>query len=397
MSDLTVNLCGVALKNPLILASGPLSWGAAGVQAAFSAGAAAVVTKTIRPQAVTNPVPHIAAAGRGCLLNTEGWSDLAAERWIERELPALAGRDGVLIASTGHTPAEVEELAAPLAEAGADLLELVSYRAEDAAPMVAAAKRGVTIPVLIKVSANWPDMLAVVDACLGAGADGVTAVDSLGPALRVDVETGRPVLSAFAWLSGQAILPVALRAVAQICLRHDVPVVGTGGVSRAPEVMEMVMAGATAVGVHSAPLLQGLSWFSKTLSRLERWLDEHSVLSSSRDEILMVRQAHHGGLSGEDILRQAQDAFPSSSKDAFPSLADLRGMALPHLREPPSHAPLDFVFDAESCNACQRCVTVCAYAARHLLPGLRMSLDEAACRSCGLCATVCPTGALRAR
>jgi len=359
MSDLTVNLCGVALKNPLILASGPLSWGAAGVRAAFAAGAAAVVTKTIRPQAVVNPVPHIAATGRGGLLNTEGWSDLAAERWIERELPALAGRDGVLIASTGHTPAEVEELAAPLAEAGADMLELVSYRAEDAAPMVAVAKRAVTIPVLIKVSANWPDMLEVVDACLRAGADGVTAIDSLGPALRVDVETGRPVLGAFAWLSGQAILPVALRAVAEICLRHDVPVVGTGGVSRTPEVVEMVMAGATAVGVHSAPLLQGLGWFGKTLSRLERWLDEHEI----------------------------------------PRLADLRGIALPYLREPADHAPLDFVFDAESCNECQRCVTVCAYEARRLLPGvrIRMSLDEAACRSCGLCATVCPTGALRVR
>jgi len=405
MSDLTVNLCGVALKNPLILASGPLSWGAAGIRAAFAAGAAAVVTKTIRPQVVANPVPHIAAVGRGGLLNTEGWSDLAAERWIERELPALARRDGVLIASTGHTPAEVEELAAPLAEAGADMLELVSYRAGDAAPMVAAAKRAVNVPVLIKVSANWSDMLEVVDACLRAGADGVTAVDSLGPALRVDVETGRPVLGAFAWLSGQAILPVALRAVAEICLRHDVPVVGTGGVSRAPEVMEMVMAGATAVGVHSAPLLQGLGWFGKTLSRLERWLDEHSVL--------MVRQAHHGGLSKDavqsspkdsilsspkdSILSLSKDSILSLSKDVVPRLADLRGVALPHLREPASHAPLDFVFDAESCNACQRCVTVCAYEARHLLPGLRMSLDETACRSCGLCATVCPTGALRVR
>ncbi len=357
MVDLSTDLCGMRLRNPLILASGPLSWNADAIRMAFEAGAAAVVTKTIRPQATVNPVPHIAAAGRGSLLNTEGWSDLSAEQWIEQELPSLADRDGVLIASTGHTPAEVEQLAGPLAEAGADMLELVSYRAEDAAPMVAAAKRAVSVPVLIKVSANWPDLVEVVDGCLQAGADGVTAIDSIGPALRVDVETGRPLLGSLAWLSGPGILPVALRAVAQICLHHDVPVVGTGGVGRAEDALEMVMAGATAVGVHTAPLLQGLEWFGRTLARLERWLENH-------------------GCAGLD---------------------ELRGLALPHLQEPASHTPLAFAFDAEACTQCGRCVTVCAYAARHLTPQGEMLLDDALCRSCGLCATVCSTGALRSR
>ena len=355
MSDLTVTLCGLELKNPLVLASGPLSWNAAGIRAAFDAGAAAVVTKTIRPQATVNPKPHIASMGRGSLLNTEGWSDLPAAQWIEQELPALAGRNGMLIASLGHTPAEVKQLAAPLAKAGADALELVSYRAEDAAPMVAAAKQVISVPVLVKVSANWPNLLEAVEACLQAGADGVTAIDSIGPTLRVDVETGRPLLDAFAWLSGAAILPVALRAVAEICLHHDAPVVGTGGVGRAGDVVEMVMSGATAVGVHTAPLLQGLDWFGKTLVRLDRWLDEHG----------------------------------------HARLADLRGLALPHLREPASRAPLSFAFDAETCTHCGRCVTACAYVARHLTPEGEMLLDETACRSCGLCASVCPTGALR--
>lgn len=355
MADLTVTLCGLKLQNPLVLASGPLSWNAVGIRVAFAAGAAAVVTKTIRPEASVNPTPHIAAAGRGSLLNTEGWSDLPAKQWIEQELPALAGRSGVLIASVGHTPAEVKQLAGLLAEAGADALELVSYRAEDGAPMVAAAKRAVSVPVLIKVSANWPNLLETVEVCLRAGADGITAIDSIGPTLRVDVETGRPLMGSFAWLSGAAILPIALRAVAAICLRHDAPVVGTGGVGRAGDVVEMVMAGATAVGVHTAPLLQGLDWFGKTLARLERWLDEHG----------------------------------------HARLADLRGLALPHLREPASHVPLSFAFDAETCTQCGRCVTVCAYDARQLTPEGEMLLDEGLCRSCGLCTSVCPTGALR--
>jgi len=355
MTDLTVTLCGIPLRNPLILASGPLAWSAKGIRAAFDAGAAAVVTKTIRPQATVNPVPHIASVGRGTLLNTEGWSDLPAEQWIEQEIPSLADRDEVLIASVGHTPAEVAQLAGPLAEAGADMLEVVSYRAEDAAPMVAAAKRAVTIPVLVKVSANWPDLLEVVESCLRAGADGITAIDSIGPALRVDVETGRPVLGSFAWLSGAAIRPIALLVVAEIGLRHEVPVVGTGGVGRAEDVVEMVMTGATAVGVHTAPLLEGLTWFGKTLAGLERWLETHG----------------------------------------HARLADLRGLALPHLREPTSRAPLTFTFDAATCTRCGRCVTACAYGARRLSADGQMALDAALCRLCGLCASVCPTGALR--
>jgi dihydroorotate dehydrogenase (fumarate) len=355
MADLSVTLCGLELKNPLVLASGPLSWGAKGVRAAFASGAAAVVTKTIRPQATANPVPHIAAVGHGSLLNTEGWSDLPAERWIEQELPSLAERDGVLIASTGHTPADVEQLAGPLARAGADMLELVSYRAQDAAPMVATAKRAVAIPVLIKISASWPDLVAVVEGCLRAGADGVTAIDSIGPALRVDVETGKPVLGSFAWLSGETVRPIALRAVAETCLRHNVPVVGTGGVNQAEHVVEMIMAGATAVGVHTAPLLEGLCWFSKTLSRIDRWLQDRG----------------------------------------HACLADLRGLALPHLEEPASPGRLAFAFDWDTCTQCGRCVTVCAYAARDLTPTGEMLLNRGLCRSCGLCVSVCPTGALR--
>jgi len=355
MADLSVDLCGLSLPNPFVLASGPLTWNAEAIQAAFAAGAAAVVTKTIRPQATVNPVPHIADAGRGSLLNTEGWSDFSAEEWLRRELPALRRRQGgVLIASLGHTPEEVAELAGPVAETGPDLLELVSYRAEDAAPMVAVAREKASLPVLIKVSANWPDLLDVVAACLRAGADGVTAIDSIGPTLRIDVETGEPLLGSFAWLSGRAILPISLRVVAQICQGHGVPVVGTGGVGQAEDAVEMVMAGATAVGVHSLPLLQGLGWFEKTLARLDRWLEARG---HSR-------------------------------------LADLRGLALPHLQEPVPHMPLAFSFDKETCTRCGRCVTVCAYGARELTAGGEMLLDEEICRSCGLCVTVCAPGAL---
>jgi dihydroorotate dehydrogenase (fumarate) len=119
----------------------------------------------------------------------------------------------------------------------------------------------------------------------------------------------------------------------------------------------MMMAGATAVGVHTAPLLQGLEWFGKMLDRLERWMEQHR----------------------------------------YASLQELCGLALPHLQRSVPPVALDFSFDAELCTECGRCVTVCAYRARHLTPEVEMILEKERCRSCGLCVTVCPTDALRFR
>ena len=141
MADISVELFGRKLANPLILSSGPLTYGAEGIRLALEAGAAGAVTKTITLSPAVNPTPHIARAhAPGSLLNTEKWADLSAEQWIERELPALRERQGVVIASIGHVEPNVRALAAPLVRAGADMLEVVSYRSQDMAAMVRTAK-----------------------------------------------------------------------------------------------------------------------------------------------------------------------------------------------------------------------------------------------------------------
>ena len=209
---------------------------------------------------------------------------------------------------------------------------------------------------MAKVSANWANLTETVEACLQAGADGITAIDSLGPGLAIDIEAQRPLLEGpwgFAWLSGTAIKPIALRAVAEIALRWDVPILGVGGIDKAHDVVEMVMVGASAVQAHTAPLLGGLAWFGKVLKRLDSWLDEHGIAS----------------------------------------IHEIRRTALPSLRDAQDPRPLEFTFDADACTECQRCVIVCAYRAR-ALEGKQMSLNRALCRSCGLCASVCPTRAL---
>lgn len=356
MAELTTRLCGLTLPHPFVLASGPLSYGAEGIRAAFAAGAAAVVTKTIGLQAAVNPTPHIWMGARSSLLNTEKWSDLPPEQWLERELPALRERDGVLICSVGNAPADVAALAGPLAAAGADLLEVVSYSAVDTAPMVELAVKRGGVPVLAKVSANWPDMLEVVAGCVAAGAAGITAIDSIGPVLQIDLETGRPIVAGgqgHAWLSGAAIKPLAVRAVADIRLRHDIPVVATGGVMNARDAAEMLMVGATAVAAHTSPLLQGLTWFRRAQADLNRYLDERG----------------------------------------YDSLAEIRGRSLPFLGGDEPTGRLHFGFGVEMCNECRLCVRLCPYAARELSER-HMRLDTARCRSCGLCVSVCASGAL---
>ncbi len=356
MASLGARLCGREMDSPLVLASGPLSYGAEAISLAFAAGASAVVTKTIGLHAAVNPTPHIWRAERGSLLNTEKWSDLPPEQWLSCELPALRGHPGLLIVSIGNSVADVEGLTTPLTEAGADLVEVVSYSGDDAAPMVTAAVARTSLPVLVKVSSNWPNLLDVVGACVLAGAAGVTAIDSIGPALRIDVETARPVLESpfgHAWLSGPAIKPLAVRAVADIKRAYGVPVVAVGGVSRGTDVAEMLMAGADAVSAHTAPLLMGLGWFQKTRTELAAFMDAHG----------------------------------------YASLPDLQGVALPHLTDGESSARLGFAFDPAVCTECMLCVRLCPYGARNLKARV-MTLDDGRCRSCGLCASVCAAGAL---
>jgi len=359
VADLQARIAGVVFRNPLIISSGPLTFNAEAILKAWRQGASGAVTKTITLHPAVNPTPHIARADAvGNLLNSEKWSDLPAEQWLHEEIPALRDAGGgVIIASVGHTAADVQVLAAPLAEAGAHMLEVVSYQSADMAPAVRVAKASAGVPVFAKVSANWPDLLETVEACLRAGADGITAIDSIGPALAIDIETRRPRLAGpwgFGWLSGAAIKPIAIRVVAEIALRWDVPILGVGGIAKAEDIVEMVMAGATAVQAHTAPLLHGPGWIGKTLKRLDEWLESHGIAS----------------------------------------LSELRGAALPYLSAGEDSRPMEFAYNPETCTECGRCVAVCAYGALGV-DDKRMMRDPTLCRSCGLCASVCPTGALR--
>lgn len=372
MANLETRLFGVTMPSPFILASGPLSYDATGLWEAYKAGAGGVVTKTLRLEAAINPTPHMVVPRssnlRATLFNTEKWADLTWERWVQVELPAMRGHPGILIASIGHTPVEGEVIAGPVAATGVvDAIECVAYTKATIVDLVRRVReQAPKMPILAKLTFNWGDELyPAAEAVLKAGANGFTAIDSIGPTLQIDIETGQPTIGGVgnkAWMSGAAIRPVAQAVVAELATRFPgVPIVGTGGVIQAEDAVEMTMVGASAIGVCTAPLLRGLEWFSKTAEKLSAWLDAHG----------------------------------------YASLSAVRGMALPNLHQVEDTAPLTFEFEPLKCTKCDLCVVLCPYDARQMgggdkpkSPTLTQILDEDRCRYCGLCVEVCKPGAL---
>ena len=360
MVNLETTLFDYTLPSPLILASGPRSYSAQGIHAAFDAGAGGVVTKTLCLKPAVNPAPHISRPRsrglRNSLLNCEKWADLSWEQWVNVELPALKEHPGVLIVSIGHSSVDAETICPPVLATGAvNIIECVAYRWEDLPPLVRSVRQLTDLPILAKLSFNWGEALTfTAAAAFGAGASGFTAIDSIGPTLAIDIETGYPLLAGLngnGWISGEALKPIALAVVADLVKHYEIPVVATGGVINGEDVIEMTMVGAQAVGVCTAPLLQGLSWFKKCDMQTERWLEKHQLMS----------------------------------------LDEIRGLALRFLPYEDRKIQLEFHFNPQQCTLCELCEKVCPYNAREVIPpdeedgNVQLKWSGKQCRHCGLC------------
>ncbi|RKX81266.1 MAG: dihydroorotate dehydrogenase [Spirochaetes bacterium] len=333
-----------------------MSYGAKGLIRAHKAGAGAVVTKTIRDNPAVNPFPHMAVAGKDSMINAEEWSDIPGSAWVDKEIPEAKKAGVVVIASVGHTPVEVINWVGKVDKAGADIIELVSYERETILPMLAKAKELTNKPVLVKISPNWINSVGIALEALEAGADGITAIDSIGPVLRIDIKSGKPLVGGghgFGWLTGSAIKPIALRYVAEISSSTDKPVIGLGGVTKAEDAVEMLMAGAQAVGICTAPIVKGVEYIDKLNDKLEKLI----------------------------------------TKLGYENSSELTGLSHKYLNPDANNKKFDFIYNSETCTECMACVKACSYEAR-ALENKVMLLDTDLCRYCGLCFSVCPNGSL---
>lgn len=267
MLDLSVELAGVRLKNPIVVASGTFGFGREYSQFYDLSELGGICAKGLTLyRREGNPAPRIAETPIG-ILNSVGLQNPGVDAFIAEELPFLRQYDLKVIANiSGNTPEEYGIMCEKLADAGVDLIEVniscpnvkaggLAYgtKPELAAEVTQVAKAHAgNVPVMVKLSPNVTDITEIARAVEGAGADAVSLINTLR-GMRIDINTGRPVLKMnTGGLSGPAVLPVAVRMVWEVANAVKVPILGMGGVSKGSDAAQMMMAGASAVAVGTA-------------------------------------------------------------------------------------------------------------------------------------------------
>lgn len=305
MVNTAVTLCGLPLENPIIPASGTFGYGYefAQIYDINCLGTFSFKGTTLTPR-YGNPTPRIAEYAGG-LLNAVGLQNPGVEAVIREELPRLREvfHKPVMANVSGFSIEEYAQVCRQLdSEEQVGWLEVniscpnvhgggAAFGADPrTAAAVTRAVRDVTKkPVIMKLSPAAADIAAVARACQEAGADGVSLINTL-PGMRIDLKRRRPLLAnGTGGMSGPGIFPLAVRMVYQVYEAVDIPIVGMGGVSTAEDVLELMLAGATAVGVGAANLVEPCAC-RKIIQDLPAAMERYGIQQLTD----IIGGAHHG-------------------------------------------------------------------------------------------------------
>ncbi|WP_297289642.1 dihydroorotate dehydrogenase [uncultured Flavonifractor sp.] len=264
--DLSVDLVGVKLKNPVVVASGTFGFGREYGQFYNLNELGGICCKGLTlHRREGNPPPRIAETPMG-ILNSVGLQNPGVDAFIQHELPELKKHDLAIIANiSGNTPEEYGIMCEKLSAAGVDMIEVniscpnvkaggLAYgtKPELAAEVTKMAKSHSTVPVMVKLSPNVTDITEIARAVADAGADALSLINTLR-GMRIDINTRRPILKMnTGGLSGPAVLPVAVRMVWEVACAVDLPILGMGGVAKGEDAAQLMLAGASAVAVGTA-------------------------------------------------------------------------------------------------------------------------------------------------
>ena len=292
VKDLSVGLCGLPLKNPVIPASGTFGFGLELADEMDLNVLGGISLKgTTREARYGNPTPRIAECPGG-MINSVGLQNPGIDVLVNEKVPSLRKvYDGCIIANiSGFSLDEYRECCARADTCGGiDLIEVniscpnvhnggmaFGTSAGSAAEVTRTVKAVCQKPVFIKLSPNVTDIVSIARACEDAGADGLTLVNTfLG--MRIDIHRRKPVIAnKMGGFSGRAVFPVALRMVYQVAHACRIPVMGCGGVASAADVIEMMMAGATAVQVGAENLRNPLAC-PEIIEELPALMDELNI------------------------------------------------------------------------------------------------------------------------
>ncbi len=289
--DLTVNLAGMQLRNPVMTASGTFGYGEEFAEHVDLQRIGAFVTKGLSLKArAGNPTPRIVETPGG-MLNAIGLQNVGIDAFIEKKVPFLRTVDTPAVANFfGDSVDEYAEMACRLNE----IPEIAALEMniscpnvkhggivfgtdpECAASVVAACRAATNKPLIVKLSPNVTDVVTMAKACVDAGADSLSLINTL-IGMAIDLKKRRPVLAnVTGGFSGPAIKPVALRMVWQVARAVKVPVIGIGGIMNATDALEFILAGASAVQVGTASFINPGA--AQTIAEeMEAWLVANGV------------------------------------------------------------------------------------------------------------------------
>jgi len=380
MVNISVDFAGVHLENPIILSSGGPGWDGEHLKRAGLAGAGALIPKSIGPPARWLHHPRVGRMGLFRagktpygMINLELFSTLPAENWLEKELRTAAEGGAPIIASVvaDPNPSNTQKVASRVVRTGyVAMVEInvscpmpaekvgmhIGRDPKLTAEQVKAVKEAIDVPVTVKLSPNFAYIGEIAKAAEKAGADAISATNSVQALYGVDIETGKLILPAFGGYSGPAIKPITLRCVAQAAQAVNIPISGIGGISNWRDVVEYIMVGATTVQTCTAIMWRGLKVFKQLSDGLRSFME----------------------------------------RKGYKKIEDFRGIALRYLttvEEMATREPMHATVNKDLCNGCKICETVCSYDAIKMVENKAVS-DPKKCDGCGLCKAWCPTEAI---
>lgn len=354
--NLKTSFDGMDFENPLMPAAGPLNGDLEKLLFLKEQGCGGIVTKTISVKEPQIPKPCIYGDSK-FIMNSELWSEHSYKRWVEEFLPGfMKVKDRPLIVSLGYSKEDMAFLV-PKVDQFADAYEIsthyVGTNLDTIKETVKTIRANTKKPIYMKISPHIPNPEGFAKAIKEAGANGVVAINSLGPTMKIDIATRSSIYNndkGFVWTSGPAIKPIALATVYKIKQAEpDLTIIGVGGIENAADVIEFLLAGASGVQMLSAALLKGKELYSKIIKDLPTELEKYGFKS--------VQEVIDTNL-GKKVVYQ---------------------------REAP-------VLDEDKCIKCRLCERVCPYFA--ITFDKKIIIDAEKCFSCGLCVSKCPKDAL---
>ncbi len=288
MIEIPVKISDLKLKNPTILASGIMDEDAGSMTRIFKSGAGAIVTKSIglKPR---YGYPNPSAIELECgLLNAMGLPNPGIEEFTNELIKLKKSKITTIGSIFGSNNKEFKILGTKMENAGVNAIELnmscphargygleIGSNHKTVEKITNNIKKSVSIPVFVKISPNLTDVTKIAQSAEKAGADGIVAINTV-KAMKIDIEMQRPILSnKIGGYSGKAIKPIGIRCVYEIYKKVNIPIIGVGGINTGKDVIEYIMAGASAVQIGSAIYYRDITVFKEICKEVNNWMKTH--------------------------------------------------------------------------------------------------------------------------